>query len=279
MTNTWIESVNQPPVAFSLDKLEDFFDFKCEKLTSAIDEYYVHAEHIIKTANVDFCKEHQRILPYIAVSLISITEDYFRNIFSNIIRICPKSQQQCARQSVNFGSVIWYRGVKIERGAFEHISFSSKEHINNACKNFLDIDIKNNKDVQFVVDEFQKCCEIRHCIVHSNCYLSGKNALSLNIMRSGCFAKILIDYNKLQDIALVCNNLIKIINKCLFEQIAIRWAKIWPSFPFWNKKIDFKLFKDVWSIFHSNIDDQRNTIPYPMTLLKCKNAIVRQMRR
>jgi hypothetical protein len=88
---------------------------------------------------------------------VSTTENYFRDLFTRVIRLCPVAKAASADQTVKLGSVVWHGGQDAERGAFEHISFAGAENLITTSKKFLGYSLKRTQ----LVEEFDKVCELR----------------------------------------------------------------------------------------------------------------------
>ncbi len=210
------------------------------------------------------------------VEVVSTTENYFRDILSRLLQICPDSKTKSSEKTISLGSVMWHGGQNFERGAFENLSFSDSSNIKKACSEFLGYPIKEMKNggqTMAVMEEFNKICELRHGIVHSNSVLAGKNAVKLGIGNKTNLTKIRIEFSQFQQCAAICSALVISFNTELFEEMARRWAVIWPKkYQFDNQQLN-DLFKKIWISFFSQIDSEDNTIAVPMTMVKCRNRI------
>jgi hypothetical protein len=208
--------------------------------------------------------------PLLLVGLVSATENYFRDVFAGIIRLCPTAQSKSADHSIKLGSVIWHSGVDVERGAFEHISFASGERLIKSSKEYLAYTLKQTS----IVDEFDKVCELRHGIVHSGAIIAGKNAIRLQLPPTKEPLRITVDFARLQECGSICTTLVASINSELFAELARRWAVVWPKLPSWNSERTHALFRQVWSTFFSAYDHTNGTIPTSLSLMKCKHRVL-----
>ncbi len=58
-------------------------------IDSPIDAFYATTQDILNVANPDFLQQHPSMGTLLLVGLISASENYFRDLFARIIRICP----------------------------------------------------------------------------------------------------------------------------------------------------------------------------------------------
>jgi hypothetical protein len=274
MSNEWQKSVCQQPSTCSIASIGTFFRpvSKTEEGRSPIDSFYTEMFGIISTGKPETLSIYPNLGPLLLVAGISATENYFRDVFSKIIKICPIAQEASGDKAIPISSVIWHGSNDIERGAFEGQSLASSEYIMKAAKNFLKYQIEKDIGAQ-IFDEFEKLCQIRHNIVHSASILAGKNAVSLSIPSSDNRLKILIDFGALQESLSICSALVIGANKSLFVEISKRWAVDWIKLPSWSPDCEYDRFKSIWSLFYSQIDNDKGRIEQSISPIKARNLI------
>lgn len=266
---SWRDSVSQTAPAATIADVQQYIALGAVAPESPLDAFYRASQDIVKVATPAFLTANPAMGPLLLVGLVSVTENYFRDLFTKLIRLCPVARAKCADQSIQLGSVIWHGGLDAERGAFEHISFADAKRVVSTTEKFLDYKLKASS----ILAEFDKVCELRHGIVHSSAVLAGKNAIRLQIASAAGTLRIVVPFAQLQEAASVCTSLVVSINRELFVEMARRWAKEWPKRPSWDPAMSHSLFKSVWTIFHSAIDEANATIPSPMTLMRCKHRV------
>jgi hypothetical protein len=266
----WKKLISQSVGQEKLGNLVDFVQDKPSSNKSPIDIFYGEVRTILALSSPSMIKTDWQGSLY-AIAIISNTENYFRSILGKMIDICPQSKKKAANNSINFGSVLWHPNESIERGAFEHVSFSESKKIIEITRKYIGLEL-NNSDLTPILNEFNKVCELRHGIVHSSRILAGKNALILDLPSSIKEQFITIGFGQLQNIASICTTLVVSYNQKLFEEMAHRWATSWRK-PTWTTEIETENFKNMWNIFHSKIDKQNNNIPEKGTWVKCRNLI------
>jgi len=274
MSEDWKRCVCQQPSACSIADIANYFlpvqDSEEEK--SPIDHFYSDITKIINIGKPDVLALTPELGPLLLVAGISATENYFREVFSRIIKVCPISQAASGDKVIPIGSVIWHGSKDIERGAFEGQSLACSDTIIKASKNFLKYTIEKDVGTQ-IFDEFEKLCQLRHNIVHSSGLVAGKNAVSLAIPSSGKRLKISVDFAALQESLSICLTLVIGANKSLFIEMCKRWAVDWVKLPSWNHESEHEKFKSVWCLFYSKIDDEKGHIAKPLSVIKVRNQI------
>lgn len=267
----WKKLISQQVGQEQLAPVKSFIQTENVSSISAIDVFYNESRAILRAtpttlANSDWtgCIS--------AIALVSLTENYFRAVLGEILKTCHITKKNAAENSISFGAVLWHPQEHVERGAFEHISFSDSRKIIEITRKFVGVEL-NNSDLIPILNEFSKVCELRHGIVHSGRFLAGRNALLLDLPPSGQAMKISIGYGQLQSIASVCTTLVISYNQKMFETLCIRWATNWRQSALWDANLENALIKKIWKIFHSQVDNDDNTIEERGTWIKCRNQL------
>lgn len=216
-----------------------------------IDEYYLHRTRAITTAAPALMAQAPWLSGYVVASIISALELYFRQIFSEVLALCPDSRKLSAEQSVHLGAVLWHGDKVFSLAAFEHISFAGSDKIKKCSKDFIGFEISKNSNTSAALEEFDKICELRHGIVHSGLVLPGKNAIKLRATRGAKNSIIEFDIARIHEATSVCTALVESYNAELFEKMIGRWATTWRLAPSWNPQDESKKFKRLCEMFHS----------------------------
>lgn len=275
MSSEWLLSANQTVGVDRLGDLANFFSVEAKSSVSPIDAFYAETKELVSFSQPDIISQNKWIGCACVVTIVSNTENYFREILSAILKYCPESQKKAVSNNINFGSVIWHTKEDMERGALENISLASSENIKNTVNKFLGINIGDN-NLKDIFKEFDKVCELRHGIVHSGRVLAGKNGLKLNVKPISEIMKINVDYARLQEIVSVCNTLVVACNQFLFNQMVKRWAVDWRKESTWTSSKETEMFKNIWNTFHSKEDESSGLIPVNITWVKCRNLVKKE---
>jgi hypothetical protein len=245
-------------------------------MKSPIDEFYTTRTSILKCATPDLLKNADFLAPLMLVGLVSAVEHYIRTLFSRLITICPLSKKHSAEKSINLGAVLWHGACDAERGAFEHLSFSDAEPIRKACRDFLGYEIKKSNQIESALKEYAKVCHLRHGIVHSSCFLPGRNAIFLNMPPNTNPQSISFGFGEVQESAAICNGLVVSLNTELFFELCRRWAVEWPRLPNWSPQNKISSFSQIWDTFFSEIDYKAGNISCTLSKIKCKNEVIKE---
>jgi len=270
----WKQLISQSVGQEVLPDASTFIERKVRSTNSPIDEFYKESRALLSNITPSLDSSTWTGSMHV-VALVSTTENYFRSILALILTICNKSKKNAANHPINFGSVMWHPNDHIERGAFEHLSFSEAKKIAEATRKYVGIEL-NNSDLLPVLNEYTKVCELRHSIVHSARIMAGKNALILDIPTSQDELVISIGYGQLQNIAAVCTTLIVAYNQTMFEEMCKRWATSWRKNQSWSIDQENESMKKIWHAFHSKTDKADNTIPVKGTWVKCRNLVKKE---
>jgi hypothetical protein len=273
--SNWKNCISQSVGSERINDLNGYVSVSVVSDKSPIDQFYGEMQNILTLFPHQSWGQNTWVGGLASIAIISSIENYFRQIFSQILKNCVDSQKKAASNNINLGSVIWHPSNEIERGAFEHISLASADNINSTSKKYIGIDLISN-GLGTILDEFDKVCELRHGIVHSAMVVAGKNGIKLKLQPTNNVTKIDIGFAEFQEIMSICNALVVDSNKLFFAELAKRWATSWRNTPSWDSSEASLKFKAVWTVFYSSRDQQNGTIPENMTWIKCRNQIMRE---
>lgn len=268
----WKLSICATPTTVRIQDIRQFVSVH-DSEDSPIDYFYKDRNNILNAISPEFSTNNQSIVPFALVGLISITENYFREIISRFISICPKAKVKSSEKSLNLATA-WFGYGELEKGAFENTSFSSATTIKKNLQNLLQYNVESSNEILAPLNEFDKLCELRHAIVHSACLLAGKNAIKLELPSSEKSVKVTISYSQLQEAADICTSLVSSVNLGLFNHISKRWLNDWPrTIAYQNEDFNL-LFNKIWILFFSTFDSDNHLISCPLSKIKTKNKIV-----
>ena len=272
---SWRNSICQPSGVERIADLNNYISRISIPNESPIDQFYKETREIVSFATPENINCSNSLGALSVVGIISCCENYFRQMFSSILSLCVDAQKKAALQTVNMGSVIWHPNSEIARGAFEHTSLAASESIFKTSDKFLGINFKN-LSLEAIFNEFDKICELRHGIVHSNRVLAGKNGIKLQLASSEHLTKIVINFGQLQEVLAVCQSMIISTNTKLFGVMCERWAKSWRLNPSWVTDKEGEKFKQIWLLFHSKTDASNDQISEGISWVKCKNEVKKE---
>lgn len=269
----WKKSVSACASTVTIRNISDYVDI-IEESNSPIDSFYNERNELLRAIDSGYANANPAISPLVLVGLISLTENYFREVLAGIISICPKAKQKSANKSLNLATA-WFGFGEMEKGAFENTSFSDTKAIKKNLHDLIGINVSNSNQISTPLDEFGKLCELRHAIVHSAGLLAGKNAVKLELPNSRNPVKIKIGYSEVQEAAEVCTALVCAVNLELFINISTKWLNEWPRTPAYSGQNFNFLFRKVWELFYSDFDGRNGLISGSLTQVRTRNQIVR----
>ena len=239
---------NDGPPSSSLGSLEGYFDQ--ESLGAPIDSYRASTSAILAYGTTERLNESAFLGRLLVLGLVSAVEGYVRGVLSACMEVCPIAQATASSQRIDLGGLLWHGKSGFSRSAFEHSSFSSREELSKAYKNFIGFKLDDTV-FKSILDEYETICHLRHGIVHSDGFLPGRNAVFLDIPRFSKPARIKISFAQLQEIGSVVNTLVFTLNRELFSEMCKRWAIDWRRRADWDISNEMPLFGKLWAAFHS----------------------------
>lgn len=227
MTTNWRESICRVSGTAQIADLGRYVSASSAPERSPLDACYDTLKGILAPATPAFLTAHPVTGPTFLGGVVANTEEFMRALFGRILGLCPLSRACAAEKNIQLGAAIWHADGIVERGAFEHLSFASKDSIKATLRNFLKYEIRQTDRVYGILEEFEKVCELRHGAVHSGSTMPGKNAVKLKLSKVGGHPQIKVGFAELQECAEVCTTLAVSLNLDLFSVLAKRWATDW----------------------------------------------------
>lgn len=198
----------------------------------------------------------EQLLNLSVLGYVSAVESYFHEIIRKLVYYDNPSKKQCEDKSITYGAAISYKTEMLPEALLENISFASKEKIKESLKNFLKISLNQSEDpdLESILEDFSKVCQIRHCIVHRFGHLGSKNAIEFGLEQHEEFLgkPLKLNFQALQELFLICNNTVKILNNFLFRKVLIRTVEDDHYNWTWNFEADEEEFKKYFNIFSSD---------------------------
>lgn len=190
----------------------------------------------------------------ILLGQISAVESYLREIIRKLIINDEESKQKSSVMQLSYGAALKHTPEILPEALMEHVSFASKKNIESTFKEFLNLNIKGSPPIEIsnALDEFEKICQLRHCVIHRFGKLGSNNALKLGIdVHAECLEKPLsLTETHLYDTYIICKNLVLVLNNYLFKSILQRTTLI-DGFWTWDLRRDKRKFKRYYEIFKS----------------------------
>lgn len=236
---------------------------------SAIDAFYKSTKPIIIEVNSNREKydESPWLGCFTVLAIISATENYIREIFKEVILICPIAQNNINDdQKVRLRSVLWNTSDDMIRALFEDISFSNSKTIKDKLNKILGVTSLSGRTHADLFKSFDLVCNLRHGIIHADRVIGGKNAVEISLSKKESRAFLKISSSDVNSILSICTNLVLTINGVLFCEVLERWKHGWrrnDTIKTWVPASDDEekeMLGKVYSIFLSKEDYAHNLI-------------------
>ncbi|WP_146093218.1 hypothetical protein [Xanthomonas sp. CFBP 7912] len=215
---------------------------------SAVDFFETHLKELIKWAGIN-SGEREKIR-LVLLGLVSLTENYFRILLSELPKVCPLCHAFCCKVDIKFSSAAYYSGTTISRALIDGAVFSNPSNIADETKKLTGLDVTDSSSVKSALAEFHKVCILRHAAVHSYGRLGGRNAGDLGL---GHHINMMVSpsYEALDEICGICQNLVRSYNSFIWKAIVSR-LKAKGYLVFDATPHDKQLFASLQNIFWEN---------------------------
>lgn len=208
----------------------------------------------------------------LALGIVSAAEGYIRAVLAECIELCPVARAAAAKKNISLGGLLWHGKAGFSRSAFENFSFASRDELVKVCRDYVGLSL-DDTSFRSILEEFDNVCHFRHGIVHGDGFLPGKNAVQLDIPSYSNPVRITIGYAQLQEIAAVVNTLVVSINRALFNEMCTRWASTWRKRSDWQPELEERIFRRMWSVFHSADERARRPGRSKITCANCMSDV------
>ena len=189
-----------------------------------------------------------RLFNYILLGHVSLAEGYFRSVIRKAILIDKYALSAVAEQKVTFAAAQHLAKDMIPESLLEGVSFTSSKNLTDSFKSYLGLTGHHN-EIAASLENYERICQLRHCIVHRFSYLGSANAAKLGIDdHSQLIEKpIVFDYARAQAALQVIDVAVRLVNNFLFTSLVyrVRDKSGWQ----WVYKRDKALFSKYYRTF------------------------------
>ena len=200
---------------------------------------------------------------------MSAVESFVRSLIRAVVNLDEVAMKCAEPKLVPFGAALHHAPEMLAEALLEGHSFSSKQNVVDALKDYLGIKQIANEMAK-MLDEYQTICELRHCCVHRFGKLGAKNAIALGLANHrACLEQPLsLDSASFQELALRLRTFAKGLNNIVFSKILERTATnkndngggpLYTETWSWSYRRDRKRFVAYYRVFAST----RDAIPSP----------------
>jgi len=160
----------------------------------------------------------------VVLGSVSAVESYLREIIRKCVNVDHVSKNKCELHSITYAAAISHNKELMPEAVLENYTFASKKNIIDAFREVIGIKGKIDQNLEKILDEYQKVCHVRHCLVHRYGKLGARNAsiLGLENHQESIEKPIRLNYAELQSIQTICISVVEEINNFLFRKIMQR---------------------------------------------------------
>ncbi|SFI22052.1 hypothetical protein [Modicisalibacter xianhensis] len=242
----------------------DFFDENGEafhqKKISPIDSFLYEHESLRRNLGRLYSQDtySDQINNLLLLGFVSSVESYLRNLVIEIINKDDFSWRKSLNRKISFAAACHKKNRLVVAAMLEECNFLSKNDIVDHLKDYLGVAYQDSKSPELadILGYYSQVCQIRHCIVHRASYFGTKNAVSLGLKEHKVFLdrQIVVSIGLLQEVSLICKNLVILVNKYVFNYIMERTQGKNKGVLIWSNDYskDRKVFNDYYKIFSSN---------------------------
>lgn len=249
-------------------KTVDFFDCNyVETSFSAIDTYIENCKEINKLWGND-TKISPELSRLLLLGYVSAIESFLRSAFRSIINTDAKAQADAHSYTMPYGAFLYHSKETGAESLLEGISFANGQAIKSAIGKFLD-----HKDIPTEIDgmlkEFEKICQLRHCCVHRFGKLGTQNGISLGLeSHSKALEKpLVLSKDVLANIASWLMSFAKALNNFMFRILIERSTSEKNAYRvawLWSYSKDETEFLRIYNLFLTTKDGTPSPSPEDM---------------
>lgn len=200
----------------------------------------------------------------VLLGYMSAVESYFRAVIRGLINVDARSRLLAEPHRLSFGAALHHKPNLLPEAILEEISFAGGRNVETTLREVVGIKGQLPNEVQVVLAEYSKICEIRHCCVHRFGKLGANNAIRLGLDSHKQSLEMPFSPTKenLEDISDLLRTFVKTINNFLFQSVLDRsssinnyddrqFGEIWH----WNYNKDRRKFGGYYGLFASASDN------------------------
>ncbi|CAG2082217.1 hypothetical protein XCY_000077 [Xanthomonas arboricola pv. juglandis] len=185
---------------------------------------------------------------------VAAVESYLRAAFRKSISCDPVCRESVMKRDITYAAALHLHADLLPEALLERISFTSKDNIENACRELLGIKGDFPISLQAAVKDYVRICHLRHCAVHRFGKLGASNAVHLGLDQHSMLLEkpLKLDYTSLQNAIAISTGFVRAFNGFLFNSLISRLPDDYFSGAYKDDRVRFikyySLFQDKESI-------------------------------
>jgi hypothetical protein len=188
------------------------------------------------------------------LGFVSALESYLRSLVTRLVWIDEYVENKVEKLKVSYGAARHHTSKLLAEAFMEDMTFVSRAQIEELLRSVLGVD-KHDDKLKAALEEYERICQLRHCIVHRFGKLGSNNAIKLGLQDHCELLEqpILLDAEQLQTIEANLFTLVKAINNAVYDSIMNRQAKRSTKWT-WQLKEDEARFTGFYELFATRDD-------------------------
>lgn len=211
---------------------------------------------------------------------MSAVESYFRCLTRQLIWADEFTAESVQDVKITFGAARHAVPGLLPEVLMEDMTFITLESVRDLLLKVIGVGTDNISDV---IKEYDRICQLRHCIVHRFGRLGSRNAVKLGFgtHRSLMERKIKIRSTQLEDLAFNLLNFVKAINNHIYAGVMKRSAEESLEWQ-WDADADRASFERLYAVFRQHTSHGASAAPelaYAAFKGKCEKGSATHVQR
>lgn len=243
--------INAESDSVSLITSECFDRYHVYNDDSPINNFFESAKELNRFESPESLRQIDRNM--VILLYVALVESYFREILRSIINVDKYALKTCESSELKFHSARTLAKEMLPIAILEDYSFAGSKSIEDAFRKILGIKGNFPREIKDPLNDFEKVCQFRHCIIHKFGYLGPDNVIKLGSSEHEELMNkpLLLNFEQLQEVINACNNIVKDVNNYLFKWFVT--ATIKYEYQDWTQDYDEdkEIFSKYFDIFYS----------------------------
>lgn len=211
---------------------------------------------------------------------MSAVESYFRCLTRQLIWADDFTAEKVHDLKVSFGAARHADPKLLPEVLMEDMTFITLDSVKGLLNTVLGVGIGGVSDV---IAEYDKICQLRHCIVHRFGRLGSKNAAKLGLATHKTLfeRRIKISSSQLEELAFSLLNFVRALNNHIYANVMERSAAGSTEWQ-WDAELDSEFFNRLYSVFRKTTSPGASVASndaYEAFKAKCEKGSATQVQR
>ncbi|MCW0375131.1 hypothetical protein [Xanthomonas sacchari] len=188
---------------------------------------------------------------------VSAVESYFRCLTRQLVWVDHFTTDKVKDLKITYSAARHSVPELMAEALLEDMTFITADSIKSWRSSVIGV---SSQELEDEINEFDRICQLRHCIVHRFGRLGTKNASKLGLStHKDLFEKpIKLTNNQLDEIAFSLFNFVRAVNNHIYAKVMERSAKQDPDWK-WDETTDLPKFELLYAVFKKS--DEPNASP------------------